>query len=247
MLFPIKHLFNFTALVRTSTTRLLSTATSSSVYYKMPLFTTPIELLEFWFGKELLQNDMSTLKQREGLWYGSNVDFEQGQLQQEALVEGLLQQSEQYNTGLWDIEQYPQAALAKIIALDQFPRAVFRGQTKAFAGDAFTPALVRHILDKGWFEQLSYAERSFLILPMMHSEQLADHELGMELVSRVSEGGNEDIQASYKGMASFMKSHYDVVKRFNRFPHRNEALVSSIITQISHITIFSSCILRLGP
>ena len=203
---------------------------SSFSIQKMTLFTSPQEVLDFWFGTELLQNDLSTLKERENLWYSSgNPEFVEKQLQQKDLVESIVNNDIAYNSGEWNHDESPSATLAKIVILDQFPRSIYRGEAKAFVGDRMTPTLVRHILDKGWLTRLSYAERSFLILPLMHSEQLVDHELGMELSSKFVDDGSQEVKDAFKGLPFFMKSHYDVVKQFNRFPHRNELLVSELL------------------
>ena len=49
--------------------------------------------------------------------------------------------------GLSDWEDRPLHRLALVLLLDQFTRNVFRGQARAFAGDARARALVRRTLD----------------------------------------------------------------------------------------------------
>lgn len=105
-------------------------------------------------------------------------------------------------------------ALAAIVALDQFPRNMFRGTARAFATDAQALGLARagvaRDLDKG----LGVDQRAFFYLPFEHSEAAADQLRSVELMSAL-------------GIAEYTKyalAHKAIIDRFGRYPHRNNIL-----------------------
>lgn len=109
----------------------------------------------------------------------------------------------------------PHAALAAVLLFDQLPRNLWRGTAHAFAHDRLARAITHGALKRGYDEALrSDVERQFLAMPLMHSEGIADQRLSLrffaELGPRYGWG--------------FARSHYAMVARFGRFPHRNDAL-----------------------
>lgn len=108
----------------------------------------------------------------------------------------------------------PRTALAGIVLLDQFPRQIFRGQPRAFAGDPVALAVAHAAFDRAWDAPMSAEERQFLYMPFMHSEVVSDQELCVKLFRDLA---NEEALA-------FAVEHRDIVARFGRFPHRNAAL-----------------------
>ena len=61
-------------------------------------------------------------------------------------------------------------ALATVIALDQFPRNVFRGAARAFATDALALAVAKAPIARGLDEQVPADRRVLFYLPFEHSE-----------------------------------------------------------------------------
>ncbi|HEV7252903.1 MAG TPA: DUF924 family protein [Mesorhizobium sp.] len=113
-----------------------------------------------------------------------------------------------------DAWREPQAALAAILVLDQFPRNMFRGQARAFATDAQACALARNALDMNLDATLPDERKKFLYMPLMHSEALADQERCVRLFRELDEP--ESLR--------YAEEHRDIIARFGRFPHRNRAL-----------------------
>jgi uncharacterized protein (DUF924 family) len=113
----------------------------------------------------------------------------------------------------------PQGLLALLILLDQFPRNLFRGEARAFAGDAQALSLAGTALAKGWDKNLTAVEKLFVYLPFEHSEALADQECSLALFAALAAGapGND-------GFLDYARRHHEVIARFGRFPHRNAAL-----------------------
>jgi len=113
--------------------------------------------------------------------------------------------------GFTDWLRTPRECLAYIIVCDQFPRNMFRGEGRAFATDAFALDAARKAVDHGWHRALLPVEQLFVYLPFEHSEHLADQERSLELFA-----GHQNYDYAVR--------HWEIVKRFGRFPHRNAAL-----------------------
>jgi len=108
----------------------------------------------------------------------------------------------------------PRGCVALIIALDQFPRNMFRGDARAFATDAMARAVLRHALDSNFDSGLSVAEKQFLYMPLQHSEAAPDQELSVALNAAT---GDPDL-------LKWAEAHRRIIDEFGRFPHRNEIL-----------------------
>jgi len=125
--------------------------------------------------------------------------------------------------------------LARILLLDQFTRNVFRGEARAFAGDALARALVLAVADlvrrrPERAGELRLIELAFVYMPLMHAEDLRMQERGEELfgelaaTARQAPGENQALIDSLTSFADFAQKHANVIRRFGRFPHRNAAL-----------------------
>lgn len=112
----------------------------------------------------------------------------------------------------------PRGALALAILLDQFPRNLFRGSARAFETDARACSVARAALDSGYDSRVSPVERWFFYLPFEHSEDPEDQRLSVRLFDTL--GDDEESQ----NVRSYAIRHMEIIERFGRFPHRNEAL-----------------------
>jgi uncharacterized protein (DUF924 family) len=111
-------------------------------------------------------------------------------------------------------EDTAEGALALVIALDQFPRNMFRGTARAFSTDALALAAAHRAIGRGFDLKMPMPERNFFYLPFEHSENLADQERCVALTEATG-----DAEA-----VKWAKVHLEVIRRFGRFPHRNAAL-----------------------
>ncbi|MEM1066642.1 MAG: DUF924 family protein [Pseudomonadota bacterium] len=112
---------------------------------------------------------------------------------------------------------YPSGTLAYIILTDQFPRNMFRGSGEAFSTDAAARAAAKSAISKGWDTRIDEPARQFFYLPLMHSECLADQERCVRLMlTRMPASGETNLLHA--------RAHREVIRRFGRFPYRNEAL-----------------------
>jgi uncharacterized protein (DUF924 family) len=113
-----------------------------------------------------------------------------------------------------DAVSSPDRALASVIALDQFPRNIYRATPRAFEYDDLARAIAKLAVALGLDHRISAERRVFLYLPFEHSEAIADQYRSVELISSI---GDEEY-------TRFAQAHCDVVARFGRFPHRNAIL-----------------------
>jgi uncharacterized protein (DUF924 family) len=111
----------------------------------------------------------------------------------------------------------PESALALVILLDQIPRNIFRDKAEAFASDAKAVAMAKRALNLGFDERVPEPQRQFFYLPLMHSESQCDQDRCVRLMMvRMPETGASNLQHAI--------AHRDIIRRFGRFPFRNEAL-----------------------
>jgi uncharacterized protein (DUF924 family) len=106
--------------------------------------------------------------------------------------------------------------LAYLIVTDQFSRNIHRGSALAFATDARARAAAHKALAAGWDMDAPEPERQFFYMPFEHSEDPADQELAVQLLS--------ERLASMPDMALHARAHQEVIRRYGRFPTRNAAL-----------------------
>jgi uncharacterized protein (DUF924 family) len=152
------------------------------------------QILDFWFGRE------------RKAWFEKDPAFDA------EIRARFLPLYERAAAGqLADWQQASKSCLALVIVLDQFARNMFRDSARAFAADALARDAARAIVDRGWDKAMSPDERMFAYLPFEHSEVLADQERSLVL---------------FEGNANFewARRHWEIIRRFGRFPHRNAAL-----------------------
>ncbi|PHH78273.1 hypothetical protein CDD80_7146 [Ophiocordyceps camponoti-rufipedis] len=143
--------------------------------------------------------------------------------------------------------------LSLIILLDQISRNCYRDDESALVFTYFDPlardvslsAMARGIPDR---MRWKLACRPWFYMPLMHSEELADHEKATEEYERMqadvrlliegvcAESGPEAEAARMvraraeeatrlvDNYVDFEQKHFDIVKRFSRYPHRNGPL-----------------------
>lgn len=155
-------------------------------------------ILAFWFEE---------IESR--LWWVADPDFDalvrerfQAVLAQAALGE------------LYGWRRTPEGRLAEVIVLDQFSRNIHRGTPAAFAQDGLALVLAQEAVAAGALAALSPEQRSFLLLPYMHSESRLIHVQAERLYAEHAPAGNHDFELRHKA----------IIDRFGRYPHRNAIL-----------------------
>lgn len=167
------------------------------------------EVLAFWFGEPVER----ALGRPRDAWFRKDDAFDAairarfGRLVDEARAGGLAG---------WETDD--EDALALLVVCDQFPRNLFRGDARAFALDARALALAKRFVADGRDARLRPVERAFVYLPFEHSESLEDQHEAVRRFGTL----REDPYAG--GYLEWAVKHLEVIERFGRFPHRNEAL-----------------------
>jgi len=169
------------------------------VYFNYELIMlTPQDILDFWYAPDMRSS-----------WFNSTSELD-AQIRQrfepvwEAAVRGELD----------DWRGSPSGCLALAIILDQFPLNMFRGTAKSFSSEHRAITIAKQAIAQGFDQHIDAAQLAFLYMPLMHSENLADQELSVELYAAA--GLNNNLR--------FAQHHREIVRRFGRFPHRNAIL-----------------------
>ena len=108
----------------------------------------------------------------------------------------------------------PLGRLAEIIVLDQFPRHIYRDRGEAYTFDSRAQSCCLMALDDGAHILLSARENTFLLMPLIHREEMEFQRVGVELLR--SYGTKSAHESAVR--------HLEVIEKFGRFPHRNISL-----------------------
>ena len=120
--------------------------------------------------------------------------------------------------------QLPQSAVALIILNDQFPRNIHRGSAKAFAQDALARNYAKKILDSDYWGRLHPLEKTFVLMPFEHSENLADQDFCVAQFEALTHSAEPEWTKQMGGFLTYAREHHEIIAEFSRFPHRNAAL-----------------------
>lgn len=164
-------------------------------------------VLDYWFG-----NGSDPARRQRELWFAGSARVD-ADVRERFLP--AVERAERGELDHW--RQAPDACLALIVLLDQFPLMIFRGQARGYRDGDLALPVARHLVEHGFDASYTPSQRQFAYLPFEHSENLADQEQALELFGKMRH---------LPGMASaydYAVKHWEVIKRFGRFPHRNDA------------------------
>lgn len=156
------------------------------------------EVLSFWFEE---------IEAKQ--WFAADSNFD-GLIRQRFL--GLMQRAAAAELYSW--RTTAEGRLAEIIVLDQFSRNVYRNTPQAFAQDPIALVLAQEAVASGSLGELNPTQRSFLLLPYMHSESRRIHVVAEALYRDFAPADNHDFELRHKA----------IIDRFGRYPHRNDIL-----------------------
>ncbi len=163
------------------------------------------EILTFWFGT----TDPTREIDKRQVWFKSTPEFDGH------LIEHYNDICAEAAAGALDrLKNTREDCLALILALDQFPRNIYRGTARAFESDPKARDLARHAIAQGFDRDMARWPRTFLYLPFEHSEIMEDQEKALALYSAFVD--EESLKSAI--------GHHDAIRRFGRFPHRNAVL-----------------------
>lgn len=156
------------------------------------------EVLSFWFRD---------IEPRQ--WFAADEGFDDLVRRR---FSGLLQRAAAGELYPW--RATAEGRLAEVIVLDQFSRNVYRNTPQAFAQDPVALVLAQEAVASGALNQLDPVQRSFLLLPYMHSESRQIHLVAEALYRESAPAENLDFELRHKA----------IIDRFGRYPHRNGIL-----------------------
>lgn len=162
---------------------------------------SPSDVLEFWFEE-----------------VGSDNWYEQSDVLDEEIRRRFEWAWKAARNGAYDHWLVSaEGALALIVLLDQFPRNMYRGDAAAYQSDRKAVCAAKRAISRSFDLKIDEPARQFFYLPLMHSENLVDQDRCIRLIAmRMPETGSMNLPHAVQ--------HRDVIRKFGRFPSRNQAL-----------------------
>lgn len=173
---------------------------------------------EYWFGA--LPLTPQALDRRMDFWFGPGAERHDEEIR--SRFGGLLERAAAGELAGW--ADGPRRRLSLIILLDQFPRHVFRGTTRAFEYDALALALALTGMQSAADGALDFSERLFFYMPLEHAESLEAQDESVAAFRRLLAEVPRELHAAFEGTLRYAEEHRSIVERFGRFPHRNALL-----------------------
>lgn len=179
--------------------------------------TTVEKVISFWFGE--LDEEGRAKPSVSKRWFqkSETFDAEIGE-NFEGVYEAIAAGEHQ------DWLEAPRGRLAYVIVLDQFSRNMFRGTPKMYAQDARGLKVAKEGVYRGDDKKLAFSERPFLYMPLMHSEELEDQQVCVELFEAFRDELEGKKREQIENNLDYAVRHLEIVERFGRFPHRNKIM-----------------------
>lgn len=181
---------------------------------------SPDDVLTFWFPDTGHQHNMAT----HGAFWDERM---QGGMDAR-IISDFAELTEAAAKGLLDHwAETPRGRLALVIALDQFPRSLWRDMPGAFAQDIKANLIILDGIASGDFDSYEPWEAVFFIIALTHCEgpdHLARFDLVEELAERVIAKLPECLTDLGPGLRDQNAKVRANIERFGRHPHRNSIL-----------------------
>jgi uncharacterized protein (DUF924 family) len=168
------------------------------------------EIVDFWFGDA----GSDAFGTQRKIWFAKDPAFDR------SVVERFGPTIERALRG--ELDAWTGTALgglARILLLDQLTRNAFRGDRRAFAGDAQALTGAYAMVGARLDDVLPPFMRVFVYMPFQHAEGIAMQDESIRLFSRLAATA-----PGFDDTLDFARKHRAVIERFGRFPHRNAIL-----------------------
>jgi len=178
---------------------------------------SPAEVLTYWFGA--LQSDSEFPEEKAKMWFAGGEEVDR------YIRTNFLHALKRAICG--DLDEWQKdarSALALVILLDQFSRNIFRDSPQMFAQDKKALEIALDAIDHGYDTAIKPVEAIFFYMPLEHSEDIKIQEKSLALFNAVVERAPAATQFPMQNALDYAKQHYDIIKRFGRYPHRNDIL-----------------------
>ncbi len=178
---------------------------------------TPDQVLDFWFPDN---GHWTGTETHQAFW---NERMQGGM--DARIISDFAGLTEAAAKGLLDHwAETPRGRLALLIALDQFPRSLWRDTPAAFAQDCKATRLALEGIENGHFDELAPWEQTFYVIAISHCEG-PDHLERMQSIDGVVERIVANIPPAIESLREHLPAQHERVKgiiaRFGRHPHRN--------------------------
>lgn len=157
-----------------------------------------IEIIDFWYSDSM-----------RSYWFSSTPELDK-KIRERYEHVWIKSSKGEYD----DWKNTPEGSLALVIVLDQFPLNMFRGEAKSFQTEKKAIEVALSAINRGFDEKLEKDRLSFLFMPLMHSENIDHQELSVKFYKK----------HKLKDNIRFAEHHRDIVRKYGRFPHRNQIL-----------------------
>ena len=176
------------------------------------------EILDFWFGEPDDQGMPPADKVER--WFKKNAEFD------DEIRRRFASYLETARMGALDRWTEGDAgSVALIVLLDQFPRNIYRGDSRSFLYDKKALSLTRLLIDSGRLTGMPGIHAYFCLMPAMHAEDEAVQNEGITLFDEAAARAESPaVEQMLRAAHGYAVQHRDIIARFGRFPHRNSIL-----------------------
>lgn len=180
---------------------------------RMRIMTRPDarEVLEFFFA--------DTITDAMSIWFGKSRELDAKIKNKFA---GLVEQAIAGELDDWI--NTPTDCLALTLLLNQFPRNIWRNTPKMYSGDCKAHGVALKAIFYGYWKSLTPLQIIFMpCMVLATAENLHFQELGVQIWVNYIQSmiPPED---PLRVIQDVLKRNYEVIKKFGRFPHRNQIL-----------------------
>lgn len=182
---------------------------------------SPQDVLDFWFPDDRHWTDMA----RHGAFWNARMH---GEMDAEifARFAGVTEAAARSQLDHW--ADTPRGRLALLIALDQFPRSLWRDTPAAFAQDIKAARLALDGIANGHFDALDHGfEKLFYVIAISHCEgpdHLARLDMLLEICGKIEAAQPPELDDFRSVPSEQTRKVRAVIAEFGRHPHRNAVL-----------------------
>jgi uncharacterized protein (DUF924 family) len=175
------------------------------------------EIHRFWFG-ELKSPTEAPPKEKVDRWFGGGPEFDA------EIRDGYEKYLEPAKATDWDLGSLSRVEqVGLVILLDQFPRNIYRTTHHAYDYDAKALAIADALLVNG-VGAFFPVEEVFVTLPYMHAEDIITQDRSMAYRAEALIAAPPEAREQLRRGMDFAYKHWDIIRKFGRFPHRNEMM-----------------------
>lgn len=174
-------------------------------------------ILHFWFG--CIEKSILPSPHRIDIWRSN-----ESKIVDEIKTKFLADYEAAIAGQLVEWENEAQSCLALVILLDQFSRKLFYAQAGAYRQDAKALELCLAGVERGFDHKISLIERVFFYMPLMHAESHDMQAISLRAYQMLLDLSFPEARPMFETFLQRAILHFDVIKRFSRFPERNQVL-----------------------